>query len=175
MCPLRGQSLESRLAAQPGVERAVEMPRLETTIFIRASRERCFDLSRDLDLHQASMADSGERAIAGRTSGLIELGEEVTWEARHFGVLHQHRSKITAFNRPEHFRDVMVRGRFKAFEHDHFFGEAEGGTLMRDVLVFASPLGPLGRLVDKVIMSAYLERLIAQRNQVIKVAAESPQ
>jgi ligand-binding SRPBCC domain-containing protein len=121
------------------------------------------------------MAASGERAVAGRTSGLIGLGEEVTWEARHFGVLHRHSSRITAYARPEHFRDVMIRGRFKRFVHDHFFEEAEIGTTMRDVVAFASPLGPIGRIVDAFVLSSYLERLIVHRNQVIKAAAERAQ
>ncbi|HEX8410907.1 MAG TPA: cell division protein, partial [Thermoanaerobaculia bacterium] len=45
----------------------------------------CFDAARDLDLHLESMAHTGERAVGGRISGLIELNEEVTWRGRHFG------------------------------------------------------------------------------------------
>ena len=120
------------------------------------------------------MSGSGEEAVAGRTSGLIGLNEEVTWRAKHFGVMHEHSSRITAYDRPRYFRDVMVKGRFKRFEHDHLFEEVNGLTAMRDVIVFQSPLGPLGRLVDALILSSYLEKLIGQRNQVIKAAAESP-
>jgi ligand-binding SRPBCC domain-containing protein len=129
-------------------------------------------VARDLDLHQASMARSGERAVAGRTSGLIGLGEEVTWRARHFGLIHEHQSKITAFESPLHFRDVMIRGRFKRFEHDHYFAPRDGGTLMRDVIVFESPLGLLGRMVDALVIERYLRRLIEERNRVVKAAAE---
>jgi ligand-binding SRPBCC domain-containing protein len=140
---------------------------------IAAPRERCFDLARDLDLHLRSMRASGERAVAGRTSGLIGLNEEVTWEARHFGVWHRHSARITAFKRPEHFRDSMVRGRFRTFEHDHYFTERGGETRMRDVIEFASPLGWIGRLVDVAFLSRYLHRLIVERNRVIKEAAEA--
>jgi ligand-binding SRPBCC domain-containing protein len=146
--------------------------RFEVETTIRAPAALCFDLSRDLDLHLKSMERSGERAVAGRTSGLIGLGEEVTWEARHFGLKHRHCSRITAFAPPAHFRDSMVRGRFQRFEHDHYFAEREGLTVMRDVVEFASPLGLLGRLVDVLFLSRYLRRLIAARNQVIKAAAE---
>lgn len=148
------------------------MPRFELCTLIRAPRERCFDLSRDIDLHVRSMAESGERAIAGCTSGLIGLDEEVTWEARHFGVLHRHRSRITEYDRPRHFRDIQVEGRFARFEHDHFFDEVEAGTEMRDVLAFESPLGPLGKVVDWLVLGRYLERLINERNEVIRAAAE---
>jgi ligand-binding SRPBCC domain-containing protein len=148
--------------------------RFELVTTIAAPAARCFDLSRDLDLHLRSFAHTDERAIAGRTSGLIGMGEEVTWRARHFGFTHEHRSRITAFDAPRHFRDSMVRGRFRSFEHDHFFAESEPGvTVMTDVIAFASPLGPLGRLVDRLVMTAYLRRLIQGRNAVIKDAAES--
>jgi ligand-binding SRPBCC domain-containing protein len=149
------------------------MLRIEFWVDIRASRELCFDLARDIDLHPHSMAGSGERAIAGRTSGLIELGEEVTWQARHFGLIHTHRARITAFERPAHFRDSMVAGRFKRFEHDHVFDEVAGLTRMRDILDFESPCGPLGRLVDRFVLSGYLSRLLRRRGAVIKAEAEA--
>jgi hypothetical protein len=52
---------------------------------INAEIQTCFDLSRNIDFHKASMAHSNEKAIAGKTYGYIELGEWVTWEAKHFG------------------------------------------------------------------------------------------
>ena len=149
------------------------MTRLEIETVINAPAGLCFDLARDLDLHVRSMRASGERAIAGRTSGLIGMGEDVTWEARHFGLKHRHCSRITAFARPAHFRDSMVSGRFKRFEHDHHFVERNGGTIMRDVIEFASPFGFVGRLVDRAFMSRYLRHLIVLRNRAIKEAAEA--
>ncbi len=143
---------------------------LETRV--AAPPERCFDLSRDLDLHLHTMNESGERIVAGRDSGLIELGEEVTWEARHFGIRHRHTSRITLFDRPRHFRDTMVKGRFAKFEHDHFFAAVDEGTLMRDILEFASPFGLVGRLVDWLALKRYLSDLLSKRNQIIKRQAE---
>lgn len=143
---------------------------LET--LIEAPSEVCFDLSRDLDLHLRSQEGSGERIVGGRRSGLIGLGEEVSWEARHFGLLHRHTSRITQFDSPRHFRDSMVSGRFAKFEHDHFFESNGSVTLMRDILDFASPFGWLGRLVDRLILRRYLAKLLATRNEVIKRAAE---
>ncbi|HEV7426787.1 MAG TPA: SRPBCC family protein [Thermoanaerobaculia bacterium] len=113
---------------------------------VRASPERCFDASRDLDLHIESMRHTGERAVAGRTSGLIELGEQVTWEGRHFGLRQRFTSAITAYDRPRHFQDSMVRGAFRSFVHDHYFEACDDGTRMTDVLAFRSPLGVLGAI-----------------------------
>jgi len=142
--------------------------RIET--WIAAPPERCFDAARDLDLHMASMAQTGERAVAGRTSGLIELGEEVTWRARHLGVVQHFTSRITAFDRPRHFQDTMQRGAFRSFVHDHFFEPSNGGTLMIDVLVFAAPLGILGAVAERLFLRRYMERLLMQRARSLREA-----
>jgi ligand-binding SRPBCC domain-containing protein len=149
------------------------MPTITITTLIHASRERCFDAARDLDLHVSSMEGSGERAVAGRTTGLIELGEQVTWEGRHFGIRQRFTSEITAFDRPRYFQDSMRKGAFRSFVHDHHFEAVAEGTMMKDVLTFRSPLGLLGRFVDEVIMTAYMRRLLTKRNDALKAALES--
>ena len=118
------------------------------------------------------MAHTNETAIAGRTTGLIELGEEVTWRGRHFGVVQTFTSRITAFERPSYFQDSMVRGAFKSFVHDHLFVAENGQTRMTDVLVFAAPLGILGRLAEKVLLHRYMKRLLTTRAEIIKTALE---
>jgi ligand-binding SRPBCC domain-containing protein len=140
---------------------------------IAAPVEVCFDLARDIDFHTRSLGHTGERAIAGRTSGLIGLGESVTWEARHLGVRQQLTSKVTAFDCPTYFRDVMTRGAFRSFAHDHRFEAQGGGTTMIDEVEFRSPVGPLGWVVDALFMTGYLQRLLEGRCQAIKREAEA--
>ena len=109
-----------------------EMPLVQLETLIHAPIDRCFDLSRDIDLHIRSTEGTEEIAVAGVTTGLIGLGEEVTWEATHFGVRQKLTTGITAFSRPGHFRDSQVRGAFRRFDHDHYFIALDGGaTLMR--------------------------------------------
>ena len=140
---------------------------------IHASPQQCFDAARDLDLHMKSVAGTKETAVAGRTSGLIKLGEEVTWRARHFGIMQHFTSKITAFDPPRYFQDAMQRGAFNSFVHDHFFVGREDHTTMKDVLVFSAPAGLLGRIAEKLILRRYLERLLVRRAVTIKEAAEA--
>jgi hypothetical protein len=59
-----------------------DVARIHLETDIAAPTERVFDLARDIDVHQQSMAAIGERAVGGRTSGLIEAGESVTFRAR---------------------------------------------------------------------------------------------
>jgi ligand-binding SRPBCC domain-containing protein len=149
------------------------MPIIELKTVIRAPIERCFDLSRSVDLHVESTASTGERAIAGVTKGLLGLGDQVTWRARHFGVWQNLTSCITLFERPRHFRDSMVSGAFSRFDHDHFFDARGEYTEMRDVFDFTSPLGPLGRIADGLVLTRYLTHFLEERNRVIRRVAES--
>jgi ligand-binding SRPBCC domain-containing protein len=118
------------------------------------------------------MGRSRESAVAGVTAGLIGLGQRVTWRARHFGIWLEVTSEIVQFERPVHFRDSMVAGIFESFDHDHDFETSDGGTIMRDVFDFTSPLGPLGSLADLLLVERYMRGLLKERNSFIKVTAE---
>ena len=149
------------------------MTQIELSTRINAPIGRCFDLARNIDLHMESTKHTGEHAIAGRTSGLIEPGETVTWRARHFGIRQTLTSKITDFGRPNFFADELVKGAFKSFRHEHRFHVQNGQTVMKDVFAFESPLGILGRLVNWLVLKKYMTELLIKRNEVIKAVAES--
>ncbi len=148
------------------------MPVIQLHTRIRAPLQRCFDLARSVDLHLQSTRGTGEQAVAGVTHGLLGPGDQVTWRARHFGVWQELTSCITAFDPPRHFRDSMVRGAFARFDHDHYFAADGEHTDMRDVFDFTSPLGPLGRIADVLVLTRYMRRFLAERNRVLKQVAE---
>ena len=154
------------------------MPIIEIKTLIKSDLETCFDLSRNIDFHQESMVYSDERAIAGKTSGLIELGEWVTWEATHFGIKQQLTSKITVFDSPNYFVDEMVSGAFKSFKHEHIFKTSydnrfdEDYTLMIDKFHFQSPYGIFGQLVNILFLKRYMTNLLKVRNSLLREKAE---
>lgn len=149
------------------------MIRLHLETAIAAPVDRCFDLSRSIDLHISSTEWTGERAIAGVTSGLIGNGQTVTWKARFYGLPATHTSVISAFDPPRYFQDSMVRGWFHSYRHDHYFVAQGNGTLMKDEVQFSAPLGILGRVVERLVLERYLRKLIERRNRHIKLTAES--
>jgi ligand-binding SRPBCC domain-containing protein len=146
---------------------------IRVEVDINAPAAVCFDMARSVDAHIESARTTGERAIAGVTSGMLKLGDEVTWRARHFGVTQDLTSRIVAFDRPHHFRDEMVRGAFRRIVHDHFFEPVPGATRMVDVFDFTAPLGPLGWLADRLVLKAYLRRFLENRAHALKQLAES--
>jgi ligand-binding SRPBCC domain-containing protein len=149
------------------------VPTIRLQTYIEAPVERCFDLARSIDAHMGSTSRTKERAIAGVTSGLINLGETVTWEAVHFGVKQHLTSQITRMDRPNLFVDEMVRGIFHSISHLHEFKQVPGGTLMLDTFRYTSPLGSLGRIADRLFLERYLRSLLRERNRYLKRAAES--
>lgn len=149
------------------------MARIELVFQVAAPPERCFDLSRSIDLHLHCALHTGEQAIAGVTTGLIGPGEQVTWRARHLGIRQTLTSRIVQYDRPRHFRDSMVRGAFLRFDHDHVFEPSDGGTRMRDVFDYHAPGGWLGRLAERLFLTRYMRRFLVERNRIIQRVAES--
>jgi ligand-binding SRPBCC domain-containing protein len=149
------------------------MPKIELITEINTKIELCFDLSRSIDLHKISTAQTNEKAIAGRTSGLINLNETITWQATHFGIKQKLTSKITAFDRPNHFVDEQIKGVFKSMFHQHKFEKVGNKVIMTDIFLFESPLGILGTIFNKLVLTSYLRNLLIKRNRIIKEFAES--
>ncbi|SEG99951.1 Ligand-binding SRPBCC domain-containing protein [Nonomuraea solani] len=153
------------------------MSRFEVVTLVPAPPEVVFDVSLSVELHASSMRHSGERAVAGVTSGLLGLGDQVTWRARHFGLTWHMTSTISAYDRPASFVDEQVRGPFRRWHHAHAFEPADGGaaTLMTDVIDFTAPAGPLGALADLLVLRRYMTKLILLRNAHIERAAGEDQ
>ena len=140
---------------------------------IKADIQTVFDLARDIDLHQKSTFKTGEKAIAGRTSGFIELGEIVTWKAKHLGVVQTLTTKIVSMEKPFQFTDVMLEGAFKSMKHQHIFKQEGKNTIMTDIFEFESPLGIIGKLFNIFYLKNYMKSFLLVRNKLIKTTAES--
>ena len=149
------------------------MTMVETSIWIDAPIERLFDLARDLNVHTLTTARTGERVVRRTGSGLMQLGDEVTFEARHLGVKQQLTSIIAELRAPERFVDEMVKGAFKQMRHEHLFAEEYGGTRMTDRLEFTAPLGALGQIVSRMFLARYMRRFLEQRGSELKRLAEA--
>lgn len=139
-------------------------------MLVRAPMERCFALSTNIALVQKEL---GMRPVAGRTTGCVQGGDTVHWKGWQLGFSNFHVSLISAFDPPFFFQDRMLRGRFRSFEHDHRFREAEGGVLLEDELRFTMPLGWPGALVGKVVLVPHIRRLMRERFAMLKAIAES--
>jgi ligand-binding SRPBCC domain-containing protein len=150
------------------------MIRIEQRIEIAAPIQRCFDLSRSIEVHLLGTEKTGEQAVGGVTTGLIGLGEFVRWRATHLGVRQHLASKITAFDSPHYFQDTMTEGAFKFMQHDHHFASiSDTTTEVRDRFTFAAPIRVLGLLAERLFLPRYMDDLLRTRNAILKEIAES--
>jgi ligand-binding SRPBCC domain-containing protein len=150
------------------------MIRIEDAVEINAPIETVFDAERNISLHASTQRGRGEKAVDGVTSGLIELGQEVEWEANHFGIRQRLRVRITQMEKPFYFRDDMIKGAFKTMTHEHFFAEADPNkTMKRDIFCFSAPFGILGHLAERLFLRSYMTRFVKAKNQELKRLIES--
>ena len=149
------------------------MPLIEHREFIQAPIERCFDLARDVEIHTQTTGNTQEKAVGGITTGLLQAGDIVTWEAVHLGVRQRLTAKVTVMNRPYYFEDVMVKGAFHSFHHIHEFIEQDNETVMIDRFQYRSPFGPIGVIADKLFLESYMRKFLVSRAKALKEIAES--
>lgn len=149
------------------------MPIINLKTDIKANKNIVFDLSRSIDLQSKFNRFSNEKAVAGKTSGLIGLNETVTYRGKHLGVWQNLTSRVTDFDPPHFFADEMEKGAFKSMRHEHYFSSTEEGTIMKDVFEFQAPLGILGILANELFLKTYMTNFLNGRNRTIKEYAES--
>jgi ligand-binding SRPBCC domain-containing protein len=151
------------------------MPLIQLETLIQAPPEICFDLARDVSAHLNSASGTQERLISissGKTGGLLELNDEVTWEGVHFGIRQRLTAKVTRLERPRLFVDEMVRGAFRSFKHTHEFIAEGQSTRMLDHFEFVSPLGPLGAIANALVLTRHMRHFLQERAIHLKRAAE---
>ena len=149
------------------------MTNIYLTTLIDAPIYICFDVARDIDVHQLSTSKTKEKAIAGRTSGLCEEGDTVTWQAIHFGIKQKLTVRITEMDRPYHFEDEMIKGAFSLMKHKHSFSRELNKTKMTDEFMFKAPFGIFGIVAEKIFLKRYMTNFLKERNRTLKSIAES--
>jgi ligand-binding SRPBCC domain-containing protein len=146
---------------------------IELTTAVNAPPAQVFAWALDVGLHSASLAHSAEHIVAGVTTGQMRLGDDVRWRARHFGHWWTMTARVTEYDPPRRFTDVQVAGPFAHWRHAHDFQPTGSGTtVMRDVIDFAAPYGPIGRMVEVLVLARYLRSLIRRRNRHLARIAE---
>lgn len=149
------------------------LPIINLTTSISAPIELCFNLARSVEVHLESTSHTQEKVIRGRSSGLCQPGDIITWRARHFGIVQHLTVEITQMIPFTFFQDKMVKGAFKEFTHDHLFNYENGKTIMEDIFNYSAPLPILGKFAEQTFLNKYMLTLLIKRNSVIKKLAES--
>lgn len=151
------------------------MTTIVTETFMRATPEACFDLALDVQEHAKSLSYTDEHIVDGLREGTMKLGDTITLEGRHFGIIWRLGVKVTEYDRPNRFVDVMVSGPFKSVTHEHLFTAQGDGTLVRDTFAFVAPFGPIGWIVESLVLRRHMTKLLNRRNAYLKRVIEAQQ
>ena len=137
---------------------------------VNAPIERCFLLSTNIELVQETL---GLKPLFGKTSGLAGPDDVVLWAGWKFGLPQMHESIITKYERPTFFQDTMERGRFKRFQHDHYFYVMNERTVLNEKIRFTMPLGFVGKIFARLVIVPYLSKRLRRRLSLLKRVAEN--
>lgn len=98
----------------------------------------------------------------------MHSGREIDYAIRVGPVPMRWRSRIEEFKPLEQFVDSQLRGPYANWWHEHRFERSpEGGTVMRDRVWYAPPLGPLGAVAQRVLIAPQLEAIFRYREHAI--------
>jgi ligand-binding SRPBCC domain-containing protein len=95
----------------------------------------------------------------------IEIGPGtlIRYRLRLHGVPVRWLTRIEAWDPGHRFEDVQLRGPYRLWHHSHTFCPHERGTLMRDRVHYALPLGVAGLLANRAFVRRDLDRIFAFR------------
>jgi hypothetical protein len=148
------------------------MMTIRITKMVKAPMDRCFQLSRSIDLRRVSGSLNTE-PVAGPTSGLIRSGDSVTWRRSSFLKSSDHTTVLDVFRQPSYYNEVMVEGPYKSYEHDHHFAPFNDGTRIREEIRLVLPYGWLGRIAARLYLRKRIVRQLEQQIAKLKQVAES--
>lgn len=105
----------------------------------------------------------------------LSAGTLIDYELSLFGIPFGWRTRIEACEPMRSFVDVQLRGPYAWWRHAHLFDDAPGGgTIVRDEVEYALPLGLLGGLAHALFVRRSLRRIFDHRRAEIARRFSSP-
>jgi ligand-binding SRPBCC domain-containing protein len=108
-------------------------------------------------------------------------GLNISYTIRWLGLPMRWTSVIAEYDPPRCFIDEQVHGPYRYWRHQHRFQSDGAGTLISDIVDYALPFGPLGRLAHAAVVKSQLLAIFNFRQQAVAellgvpcTAAEAP-
>jgi len=95
-------------------------------------------------------------------------GTLIDYRLRVRGVPVRWTSRIEEWETERAFADRQLRGPYRVWHHRHEFEACAGGTVVRDRVRYALPLGPLGELARVAVVRRDLERIFDFRREAVR-------
>jgi ligand-binding SRPBCC domain-containing protein len=101
-------------------------------------------------------------------------GALIEYSIRVRGIPMRWVTRIEQWNPPRRLVDTQLRGPYLLWEHTHTFVEVDGGTEMTDTVRYSLPFGPLGVLVNRLLVARDLRLIFDYRSNKIKTLIYRP-
>jgi len=93
----------------------------------------------------------------------LERGSLLVYRLRLFGVPIRWRTEIVEWRPPFRFTDVQLTGPYRRWEHTHELRRVDGGTEIRDHVVYRLPYEPLASVLAPVTVRPWLTAIFEYR------------
>jgi ligand-binding SRPBCC domain-containing protein len=102
----------------------------------------------------------------------IVAGTKIHYRLGWHGIPLRWTTEITDWSPPHRFVDVQLKGPYRLWRHTHTFQEQDGGTWIEDLVRYALPFGPLGRIAHAIRVRRDVEKIFDYRVERIKALFE---
>lgn len=100
----------------------------------------------------------------------LRAGSQLDYQLSLFGVPMRWRTRITDWRPQERFIDEQESGPYALWRHTHEFEARGTSTLMRDVVDYAEPLGPIGTVAHVLFVRRTVDRIFDfRRDQIVRL------
>ena len=98
----------------------------------------------------------------------MRTGARIDYALSLFGIPLRWRTRITAWEPAVRFVDEQESGPYAFWHHVHEFESGGASTLVRDVVDYSLPMGPLGSLAHALFVERTLGRIFNFRREAIR-------
>ncbi len=140
---------------------------LKRTTFIPADLPRVFAVFKNPRNLEAFTPPWLGFRILSTTDEIVREGTRIRYRLSLAGLPISWESRITEYAELSHFADEQLAGPYRHWYHRHTFRAVPGGVEMTDVVDYALPLGPLGRLVHWLVVRHQLRAIFDYRTKVM--------
>jgi len=98
---------------------------------------------------------------------LMRDGLTIEYEIRWLSLPMKWKSLIVEYQPPVRFADQQLEGPYARWHHHHDFESIEGGTIIRDTVNYALPMGILGRMAHAAAVRWQLLAIFRYRQEAL--------
>lgn len=133
-----------------------------------STKEAWAFLSRPENLQKITPEHMGFKILSG-TPQPMYAGQIIHYSVSPFpGLRTRWVTEITHIQEGSYFVDEQRFGPYSFWHHKHFISEVENGTMMRDVIDYKLPLGPLGHLAQVLFVRRQLSAIFRYREKTLE-------